>query len=1053
MLEPQTAFCTVIAKNYLAQARVLVRSLRPHHPTVAMHVLIVDETEGYVHEGNEEFAVVRLSDLQLPSEQEFCFRYNILELCTAVRPFLLRYLLRKGYTKLLYLDSDTRAYGPLSEALDILDTSRLALTPHLASPGGAAELPQERQILLSGAYNLGFLGLSLDPQVRAFLDWWADRCEHYCIVDPPNGLFADQRWMDLAPGMMDKVHIFRHHGYNVGHWNLSQRRLHGSPLTPLVDDVPLRLFHFSGFDPSDASTLSRHCPTTIPVEPLSTIVRQYASELFELGYQTCSSWPYSHAAFKDGHPISQELRVLFRDQAPGRFADPFDIGEDSFIHWALNSAPKRPTPAAEPPLGRWSAHVLRSLWQECLAIGHAVFRRVSGRGGGVETLPPIAQTILADRPDLQQAFIKHGDLDERAFLNWLAHKGLERYQLKPSWCAAWLAKRPPAGLMQLISRAYDSYPGLKSQLPLALVEEHDAPAFLAWMESNAAKLRIAPYLEGIRQLFADRPAIQIRKIYKERPDVSKAFPEAMSWPGDPRFLNWLRHSGKREYGVSDDWVDWFSQNQAQHVCLRVHQMYRSRGDWQASHPAGLSPLGRDSFLEWLKETADPELRESVSRLAYLCAPDLASTLDELRAMLRSDSELRKKFPLALRTSRDTSALLDCLRQRAIAAGKPASGWLGRVERELQRLRLADGAATVVGYFHEQSGHGELARATARALDSVGHPYSILALNELDLGNADLRSAEGAPSGFSIVHVNPDDTPRLPAFLGAQGSIDRHRIGYWTWELGEMPRQWSHAFAPFEEIWTCSRHAAAALSIASPIPVHTVWPALPEPQVSDLSRSDFGLRPEDYAFLFIYDPASVTERKNPIGLIAAFRQAFGGDERVRLVLKVLDRPLFSHELSRVAAATDGLPVVILNQTMERPDVLALIRACDAYVSLHRAEGFGFTMAEAMLLRKPVIATYYSGNTDFMSPWNCFPVPYSLVELANKEGPYLGGALWAEPDLDAAADLMRTVYNQRDLAAHVAAKGQADVQRLLSPRACGERIVERLLAISQKVTQSS
>jgi glycosyltransferase involved in cell wall biosynthesis len=140
---------------------------------------------------------------------------------------------------------------------------------------------------------------------------------------------------------------------------------------------------------------------------------------------------------------------------------------------------------------------------------------------------------------------------------------------------------------------------------------------------------------------------------------------------------------------------------------------------------------------------------------------------------------------------------------------------------------------------------------------------------------------------------------------------------------------------------------------------------------------------------------------------------------------------------------------MERYLSRADVMGLIRACDAYVSLHRAEGFGYTLAEAMALERPVVATYYSGNVDFMTPWNSFPVPYRLVEIPEDRGRYARGRAWADPDLEAAAELMRSVFTDRERAAEVARRGREDVGRLLSARACGERVVARLRTISRQL----
>jgi glycosyltransferase involved in cell wall biosynthesis len=205
-----------------------------------------------------------------------------------------------------------------------------------------------------------------------------------------------------------------------------------------------------------------------------------------------------------------------------------------------------------------------------------------------------------------------------------------------------------------------------------------------------------------------------------------------------------------------------------------------------------------------------------------------------------------------------------------------------------------------------------------------------------------------------------------------------------------------------------------------------------------------LDPDEYNFLFVYDVLSETDRKNPLDLVRAFRQAFRRDDRVRLTLKTSNGHMRSHEGDSVARAAEGLPVTICDRYLSRPDLLALMRSCDCYVSLHRSEGFGFTLVEAMALGKPVIATFYSANTEYMTPWNSFPVPYRMGEVRARRGAYRKGDAWAEPDVEAAAELMRRAYCDREGARDVGARGRRDVMGQLAVSACGGRMRRRFEA---------
>jgi glycosyltransferase involved in cell wall biosynthesis len=1014
----------VVAKNYLAHARVLVASLRRQHPGCRVYVLLVDEPEALFDPAREPFTAVSLAALGLPHAREFCFRYDVVELSTAVRPFLMRHLLTRGHERLIYLDPDIRVYHPLDAVMQDLDRWPVLLTPHLSAPLEPDQHPGERHILLRGAYNMGFFGVRRGAEADHLLRWLGDRLERECLVDPENGLFVDQRWMDLAPGMVDGVRVLRHPGYNVGHWNVRQRRLGGTAESPEADGQPLVFFHFSGFQPERPSILSRFDVEPVGDEPLRSLLAEYGNALKAAGFDECSRWPYTHATFSDGYPVASDMRSLFREQPPGRFPDPFLVdGDGSFVRWVVTQTDRgaHPRPAAvagaEPDTVR------------------------------AEELAPIVRRILSVRDDVRRAYgTEDGSLDRQGLLGWLANDGVRHYRLKPEWCADWGARPSAPEVMPRLLALYDERVDLQRRFPMAFVEEHDAPAFLAWIETHAAEAGFDPsQLELVRALFAARPTARIRETYVKRPDVMKAYPHALRWPADPGFLGWLVHSGWREHGLPADWARWFARAQDQHVCLRVHQAYETRKEWQDAHPRGLSPLGRRGLLAWLQQSRAVELGAEPAAMTRLCPPQLLSPIEELRRLHSRERELQERFPAAFRQVRDTEGLMAWLRERSADPGGVEPEWLDGVQREMEPLGLLGHGVTVVGYLKAGFGLGELARATVRALEAVEYPYATASVDHAAAWQSDFTDRLApAPFPFSIVHLNPDGVRAVRERIDLGSLPGRYRIGYWAWELEEMPADWSEAFSLVDEVWTCSRHAAAALSAAAPVPVQTLWPAVeeaPPPAVEPPLAVD----PEEFTFLFIYDLFSHTARKNPLGLIEAFRRAFRADDRVRLVIKTANGSYCRDDLGRVEDAAQGLRVTVRDRYCSRAEILALLRACDAYVSLHRAEGFGFTLAEAMTLAKPVIATHYSGNVDFMTPWNGFPVPYSLVEIPVRHGPYSPGLLWADPDLDAAAHLMRRVYERPDEAAEVARRGQADVRRLLSARASGERIEERFRAI--------
>src|SRR5262249_47183438 len=200
----------------------------------------------------------------------------------------------------------------------------------------------------------------------------------------------------------------------------------------------------------------------------------------------------------------------------------------------------------------------------------------------------------------------------------------------------------------------------------------------------------------------------------------------------------------------------------------------------------------------------------------------------------------------------------------------------------------------------------------------------------------------------------------------------------------------------------------------------------------------------FTFLFVFDMNSVLERKNPLGLISAFRSAFGASTDVQLVIKVSRGQANPHDLARLKAACAGVGpgVVLIDGVMPREEAFALVKCCDCYVSLHRSEGYGLTMAEAMFFGKPTIATAYSGNSDFMTDDTSRLIPYRLVPLERDYAVYRKGSLWAEPSLGDAADALRWVHEHPAEAGAMGERGREHVARVLSLEAYGQRIRARL-----------
>lgn len=387
------------------------------------------------------------------------------------------------------------------------------------------------------------------------------------------------------------------------------------------------------------------------------------------------------------------------------------------------------------------------------------------------------------------------------------------------------------------------------------------------------------------------------------------------------------------------------------------------------------------------------------------------------------------------------------------------------ESEIQRLRQTQVASSsarefgvnVAGYLTGEFGLGESARAIVRSLEAVGVPC---ALNNIEVPwhrNSD-RTLKGFldanPYRFNLIAVNVDMAPAFYEMKGAEYFRDRYNIAIWFWELSSFPDEWISRFNDYQEIWVASQFCAEALTRVSPIPVIKMsWPIERDELEAVCDKARFGLRESDFVFLFTFDFMSSFERKNPMAIIEAFREAFGEQDEVALVLKTINSGTDSENRNRLKEAANGLRVRIIDMHLDRADMNSLFASCDCYVSLHRSEGLGLGLARCMSMGKPVIATAYSGNLDFMNVNNSFLVRYRLVELDRDYGAYRKGSVWAEPDVTHAAELMRAVYEHGDAARAIGERARRDIGKAMNPLASGAEMEDRLLCLSRRSTESA
>jgi glycosyltransferase involved in cell wall biosynthesis len=373
-------------------------------------------------------------------------------------------------------------------------------------------------------------------------------------------------------------------------------------------------------------------------------------------------------------------------------------------------------------------------------------------------------------------------------------------------------------------------------------------------------------------------------------------------------------------------------------------------------------------------------------------------------------------------------------------------------------RMADGPAVrLTGYLGHTLGLGAAARGYVQALDAAGVPVRTVSvpLHHLALpveleaeygrhGFEDLSHDER--HGFEIIAVNADELPEFVERLG-DDYFEGSRIGIWGWETNAIPRRWERAFALLDEIWVYSRFMADNIGAVAPVPVIALPPPV-QPPPKPATPLRLGV-PEGFLFLFAFDYLSTIQRKNPVGLIDAFKQAFAPGEGPRLLIKTINAPLRPLAEEEVLWAAHGRPDIhVIDRSLSGEELDGLMAACDCYVSLHRAEGFGLTMAEAMAIGKPVIGTGYSGNVDFMNAENSYLVDYTIGRVGPDCEIYPPEGEWADPSVEHGAELMRRVHAEREEAVRIGARARGDILRTLSPEATGAAMRRRLQELSAR-----
>ncbi|HLY57177.1 MAG TPA: glycosyltransferase family 4 protein, partial [Stellaceae bacterium] len=417
--------------------------------------------------------------------------------------------------------------------------------------------------------------------------------------------------------------------------------------------------------------------------------------------------------------------------------------------------------------------------------------------------------------------------------------------------------------------------------------------------------------------------------------------------------------------------------------------------------------------------------------------------------------LQSRFDLA--TAEGQDGFVHWFAERGAAAS--GLGWLFAEAVPLspavpRRGALAPGGVNLIGFAYGQLGVGEDMRMLATACGAAEIPFCVVARTPIgERGPEDrLLAPRAVPAPVydtSILCMTGLDTGLQ--LLERPSLLDdgAYRIGYWPWELPHWPGEWQCAFGLVDEVWASSRYTLAAYEEATLLPLRQMPLAVSVDRIVMRSRAAFGLPEDRLLFLYVFDGHSYIARKNPEAVVAAFRQAFPtGSEPVGLVLKMMggDRT-DPRETALFASIAEDPRIMVIDGVIPRGEVLGLIAACDIYVSLHRAEGFGRTIAEAMLLRRPVIATGFSGSDELVGPETALPVAWGRRAVGPDEYPFGDGQWWADPDIDHAAWCLRRLADSPSARARLAESAYRHVSGRHAPALVGARYAARLAEIAR------
>jgi glycosyltransferase involved in cell wall biosynthesis len=1062
----------IATRNHLCYAQVAARSFLTHHPGLSAFLLLVDgapDDAALFPQGQ----VVLLRDLAMPHAGWYAAKFTAAEFCNALKPVFLRHLGAFAETA-VYLNCNIAVFSPLTELLDLLVTADLALVPHMLAPPPRPEQfqlrPTRAEIVHDGLIDAGIFAIRMDA-CAAFLGFWAEANLAPGTFYAPAGNLTDQHLLNWALVTVPGARVLRDDRYNVGYRNLHERDLRpargeGDGASFLVGDRPLGTFHFSGYDITNRLVLSpadrRHSIYDLPA--VAEIMGWYSDQVLAAATAELRHDPYRFDRLANGltmTPFLREILKKYEAYAP-RFDSRAPAGADALCAFLMDPLPasasmlplvaaeiydRRPDLQASYPGARIAASANPFWHWFCRYAGaeYDIQFLVDGFRRSLLTGPlqMFTEQVAAALGDAAGRFLGADRLAACRDLRAAGHDDL---------ADSLIETHAEPHFFTDLAAAFEIYrqrPDLQAVFPDILDRDH--AGYANWLDQTAdlehgCRVGIG---ETFRRHAVAGSLARIFSYLARREDMPAAFQDSLlSDDPEPAMRDLIRDSGEGlEHGLDDV------------VLLRhVHQTCR-----HLLVPLYLElPLRRQgSGASRIAETSIALLPASVRDADWAkrgCEAH-AAHFDPFEAVL--DDEMRRWAETRTGPSRTVFGVLQRQkpgagpiatvepRYRAAVGRMPRSAALSGALQARLKQRADCPGVNMFGWFKSDLGVGESARGLARAV-ALLRP-----VNRVPLYTAQVQDGVAVDELFqrydyltdtNVFVTYPHQRDDYLGMLRPEHLAGRRNVVHLAWEQkGDNP-WWRAVYDRYDEIWMISEFAATPFRKMFPDRVRVVSNVLdldsfPLCDAASAAR----LRGERLRFLFAFDARSSLERKNPEAVAAAYVKAFQGTRhaaRVSLTLKVggMRRGETTARIERLLhrTASAGLDIRLDDRHLARDDMLALIAGADCYVSLHHAEGFGYTMAEAMAYGVPVVASGYSGNLEYMTAENSYLVPCKETFVRNPDGPFQRGSIWGEPDIDAAAAMLRGIAEKPADALAMGERGRIAVREKLSASAVAETI---------------